>query len=400
LILNKKFYKFIWVAILYFFSGLPLGFFYVFLPVFFRIQGIDLVKIGFFSSAGIFWSLKPFWAPIIDKYFYKKTWISLALLGISISLLCLVHFQANSNLFFIFLFGLTFSSAVLDTALDGFIIEWIEPENLGNVNGIRVSFYRIAMIFSGGLLTALSQYLKFDFIFYFLSFLTFSGAISVFLSSALKVKPIGKKILSLKEQYFYPLLDLFKRSHIFLIFIFIATYKIGDALLGGMVYPFWVDKGFSRLEIGLISGTLGSIFSILGSLIGGYYTSKWGVKKSLLIMGIFQALSNLVYAISALPFIEKKIIYFASITESFTGGLGTASFITFLTFLCKKEFSSTQYAIFSTLFSLTLVIGRSISGLGAKYMGYFWFFLITFFIALLPLLLISYIFKTPEYNKI
>ncbi len=392
--LNKRYF---WISFLYFFSGLPLGLFYTFLPVYFRTKGIDLVKIGLLSSAGIFWSLKPIWAPILDRYFQKKTWIAIALWGLSFSLLGLKFSPLSSSSFVIFLFSLTFFSALLDTALDGFTIEWTPPEELGRVNGLRVSFYRIALIFSGGILTAVSQYLKFSFIFIFLACLTFLAGVLVFFHKDLEVN-IKKEPVSFKEQYLLPLKDLFQRADFLLIF-FIATYKAGDALLGGMVYPFWVDKGFSRVEIGLISGTLGSIFTILGSLIGGHYTSKWGLKKALIVLGLFQAFSNLFYGIAALPWVSRYFVYVASIVESFTGGLGTASFITFLTALCKKEFSSTQYAIFSTLFSFTMVLARSISGVGAKFLGYATFFFVTFFVALLPILLIPRVFRKIRFES-
>ncbi|MCS7279025.1 MAG: MFS transporter [Thermodesulfobacteriaceae bacterium] len=390
------FQTYFWIAFLYFFSGLPFGFFYTFLPVFFRINGLDLVKIGLFSSAGIFWSLKPLWAPLLDKYLSKKFWMGIALWGISGSILFLSSTSLEDPRFIFLLFSLTFFSALLDTALDGFIIEWVLPEKLGKANGIRVAFYRIALIFSGGFLTALTQYLEFKIIFYLLSFFTFLAGNLIFFSSSLSLKPIKNFNYSVKEHYLVPLMELFKRPSVAILLLFIASYKIGDAFLGGMVAPFWVDRGFNRVEIGFLAGVLGSGFTILGSLVGGYYTSRWGVKKALLIFGFLQALSNLGYTIGALPFVKKEFIYLASIIESFTGGLGTASFLTFLTFLCKKEFSATQYAIFSTLFSLTLVLARTLSGWGAKTLGYAPFFFLTFLIALIPLLLIPKLFRINE----
>lgn len=391
--MEDKIKRLFWITILYFFAGLPFGFFYTFLPVFLRMQGVDLVKIGLISSAGIFWSLKPLWAPLIDKYLYKSFWISIALFGIALSVGLLSLFSPTSSLFLLFLYTLTFFSALLDTALDGFIIDYIPKDNLGKANGFRISAYRIALIFSGGILVALSEFLNFKPIFLILSFLCLFMALLIFLNRELKIESFSSLSLNLIQQYVDPFKDLFKREKILIIFLFVALYKIGDALLGGMVYPFWVDRGFSRLEIGFISGTLGSIFTIFGSLIGGYYTGKLGLKKALLIMGFLQALSNLGYTIVAYPEIDKSWVYIASIVESFTGGLGTSAFLTFLTSLCRQGFSSSQYAIFSTLFSFTLVISRTLSGLGAKTLGYFAFFGLTFLIALLPLLLIPIILK-------
>jgi len=386
---NKKLF---YIGFIYFFSGLPFGFFYTFIPVFFRSEGIDLKTIGLFSIAGLPWSLRLLFAPFIDRYFYKSFWMGLSLIGISISIFVLSFFTPATFSFFIFLFFLTFFSTLFDTASDGFVVEWIPSEILGKANGIRISAYRISLIIFGGGIVAISHYLGFKIIFYILSIVTLLSSIFLISNSFLKVS--SKRFsISFASQFIDPLKEILKRDRVFLLLFFVLTYKIGDALLGAMVYPFWVDRGFNRLEIGLISGTLGSLFTILGSLLGGYLTSLWSIKNSLLILGLFQSFSNLGYTMASLPYLPKETVYFASLFESFSGGLGTAAFLTFLTNLCKKEFSSTQYAVFSTLFSLSLTFSRTFSGYGVSYLGYTYFFLITFFISLPPLFLIFWIIK-------
>lgn len=386
---NKKLF---YIGFIYFFSGLPFGFFYTFIPVFFRSEGIDVKTIGLFSIAGLPWSLRLLFAPFIDRYFYKSFWMGISLIGISVSIFALSFFTPATLLFFIFLFFITFFSTLFDTASDGFVVEWIPSEVLGKANGLRISAYRIALIIFGGGIVAISHYLGFKVIFYILSIITFVSGIFLISNSFLKV--ISKEFpISFGSQFINPLKEILKRESVFLLLFFVLTYKIGDALLGAMVYPFWVDRGFNRLEIGLISGTLGSFFTIIGSLLGGYLTSLWSIKNSLLILGFFQSFSNLGYTIASLPYLPKETVYFASLFESFSGGLGTAAFLTFLTNLCKKEFSSTQYAVFSTLFSLSLTFSRTFSGYGVSYFGYTYFFLITFFISLPPLFLIFWIIK-------
>lgn len=138
--------------------------------------------------------------------------------------------------------------------MDGFIIDYISKEELGKANGLRISAYRVALIFSGGILVALSEFLNFKPIFIIFSLLCLSMALLVFLNGELRIKNSSSLNLNIIEQYLAPFKELLKREKIFIIFLFVALYKIGDALLGGMVYPFWVDRGFSRLEIGFISG--------------------------------------------------------------------------------------------------------------------------------------------------
>ena len=79
-------------------------------------------------------------------------------------------------------------------------------------------------------------------------------------------------------------------------FLFVLTYKLGDASMGPMVKPFWVDRGLSVAEIGLISTTLGVALSVAGALCGGAFTSRVGIFPSLWMLGLAQAFSNLGYA--------------------------------------------------------------------------------------------------------
>ena len=80
---------------------------------------------------------------------------------------------------------------------------------------------------------------------------------------------------------------------------FILIFKLGDASMGFMVKPFWVDAGFSATEIGLVSVNIGLALSIAGGLAGGWYTDRVGIFKALWVLGLFQALSNLGYAAAA-----------------------------------------------------------------------------------------------------
>lgn len=396
---NKK--KLIYIGLIYFFSGLPFGFFYTLIPVFLRTEGVSLTDIGLLSLAGLPWSLRLLFAPFLDRYLYKSFWMGLSLIGMSASILSFVFFyqtflEFNLTVFFS-LFSLTLFSSIFDTSADGFVIEWVEKENLGKANGIRIGAYRTALIIFGGGLVAVSHYLGFNLIFYLLSLWTFLSGCYLLINPSIRYR-VSQKSLSLKDQFLDPLYELLKRSNVFYIFLFVLTYKLGDSLLGAMVYPFWVDRGFDRLKIGLFAGTLGSILTIGGSLIGGYLSSRWSIRKSLFVLGLLQAVSNLGYTLASLPFAPKESIYVASVIESFTGGLGTAAFLTFLTNLCKKEFSATQYSVFSTLFSLSLTLSRSVSGLLATNLGYTLFFALTFLLALPAFVLIPKVTRDLSRN--
>ncbi|RUM88329.1 MAG: arabinose ABC transporter permease [Thermodesulfatator sp.] len=385
------------VALLYLAEGLPFGFVYVTLPVYLRTQGVNLVKIGLLSLAGLAWSLKPLWAPLVDRYGRKYFWMvgALLALALSVTLLSLVPPAGKPYLLLVFL--CTFSSATLDIAVDGYTIELLDEEELGPGNGVRVSAYRVAMIGSGGGLVALAHFLRFQpaFLALTVTFLALAGLILLLPDTHLPSS--STKTQDLYEQYLLPLKDLLQRPYAPLLLLFVLTFKIGDATMGSMIYPFWVDRGFSKLEIGLISGTLGSLATIAGSLVGGGLVRALGLFRALWMLGLTQSLSNLGYAYAALPSSARWTVYAASLVESFTGGLGTAAFLAFLMRLCRRDLSASQYALLATLFSLSFNLSRALGGLGAEAWGYAGFFFFTFWISLPPLLLIPIVFRAlPE----
>ncbi|MCZ7565719.1 MAG: MFS transporter [Burkholderiales bacterium] len=190
---------------------------------------------------------------------------------------------------------------------------------------------------------------------------------------------------------FGALLELLGRPHIVPVLLFVLIFKLGDASMGFMVKPFWVDAQFSATEIGLVSVNIGLGLSIAGGLAGGWYTDRAGIFRALWVLGLFQAISNLGYAIAAsvipygapgeLELWHRAVMYSASAAESFTGGLGTAAFLAFLMAIVDKRHSATEYALLSSVFALSRSLAGWASGYGAQELGYAQYFLLTFFLS-------------------
>lgn len=191
---------------------------------------------------------------------------------------------------------------------------------------------------------------------------------------------------------FGALMELLKRPGIVPVLIFVLIFKLADASMGFMVKPFWVDSGFTATEIGLVSVNLGLGLSIAGGIAGGWYTDRAGIYRALWVLGLFQALSNLGYALAAgiipaaatgstLLLEHRMLLYSASAFESFTGGLGTAAFLAFLMAIVSKQRAATEYALLSSVFALSRSLAGWASGVGAQEMGYSAYFLLTFFLA-------------------
>ncbi|HVE48088.1 MAG TPA: MFS transporter [Casimicrobiaceae bacterium] len=201
---------------------------------------------------------------------------------------------------------------------------------------------------------------------------------------------------------FGALMELLRRPAIVPVLAFILIFKLPDAAMGFMVKPFWVDAGFSAAQIGLVSVNIGLGLSIAGGIVGGWITDRIGIFRALWILGLAQAVSNLGYWIAAgvlpippvpgaLPFTHQAMLYAASATESFTGGLGTAAFLAFLMAIVQKERAATEYALLSSVFALSRSVAGWVGGLGASAMGYGNWFLLTFFLAIPAYLLLPWV---------
>src|SRR3989442_1085583 len=110
-----------------------------------------------------------------------------------------------------------------------------------------------------------------------------------------------------------PLEQFFARPGFLAVAAFVLTFKLGDMAIGPMIKPFWVDRQFTPVQIGLVPGTLGVVATIGGALIGGSLTSRWGIFRALWVLGIFQAVSNLVYAAAAALPPNAALMYVASL---------------------------------------------------------------------------------------
>ena len=86
-------------------------------------------------------------------------------------------------------------------------------------------------------------------------------------------------------------------------------------------------------------------------------------------------------------------LYFAIIVDNLASGLAGAAFIAFLSSLTSVSFTAVQYAIFSSLMTLTPKILGGYSGTIVSNIGYPQFFLMTTLIGLPILILVVWVAK-------
>jgi MFS transporter, PAT family, beta-lactamase induction signal transducer AmpG len=377
--------KLTWVAILYFAEGFPFGLLFDAFPVYFRTHGVSLADIGLISLAGLPWTLKFLWAPAVDLWGKRRSWIVICqgLLAVDIGLFLLLEPAQSSGTLWTLLIALAVFSATQDIAIDAYTIELLDESEMGPANGVRVGTYRVALICAGGVFVALAGLIGWR--------AAFATAAMLLAGSALLSSRAPETSLAqpLKESWttvlehgvIGPLQGFWQRPGVVYVMLFVLTFKLGDMALGPMVRPFWVDRHFTPLQIGAIPGTIGVVSTIAGALLGGRLTKTWGLFRALWLLGIAQAASNLAYAAAATLPPSQPLMYSASVIESFCGGLGTAPFLAFLMSVCEKTQAATQYALLSALFGLTRSLSGAFSGVVTQSVGYATYFTATFFLA-------------------
>ncbi len=372
-----------WIGVLYFAEGLPFGIAYDVWPVYFRVHGVSLAEIGLMSLLSLPWTWKVLWSPLVDRWGTRQQWIVPALLTLAAASACLVVLDPSdpSVVLWIAMLVFTTASATQDIAIDAYAVDVSTGDDLGPINGTRVTTARIALLAGGGGAVALAGLVGWVSVWWALVLLFLVMAGAAFVSPRVELSRSERRRIR-------PVLAWLLRWEMVPVVLFVLLYKVGDSTLGRMVKPFWVDRGYSMAEIGLISVSLGVILTILGALAGGWFVKRRGVVSALWWLGLAQLVSNLGYVAVAAVQLPRESIYVASVVESFTQGLGTAAFLSFLMSLCSKEHAATQYAVLSALFALTRDVGGALTGFGVEGLGYAGFFAVTTALALPGLALI------------
>jgi len=355
--------------------------------VFFRLRGVSLVDIGLLNLIALPYTFKFLWAPVLDRFGTRRQWIITCQVGIGLLILlfALLDPTAISPIVWVVLLTVAALSATQDVAVDAYVIELLGEKEYGPANGARVAAYRVAMIVAGGLLLALATPLGWPTVF------AIGGGCMLLLALVSLTVPSVPRADIAREPIWQPVRELLQLPAAWAIGLFVLTFKLGDQALLPMIRPFWVDNGYTPQQIGFVLVTIGMGATIAGAVVGGALTSKMGTFRALWVLGLVQALSNLAYYVAAVGGAPPSLLYSAAVIEQFTGGMGTAAFLTFLMALCDRRYAATQYALLSALFRVGAITAATISGFATVRLGYATYFLLTFGLALPAFALLPFV---------
>ena len=374
-------------------GGLPFLLVFSTLTAWLRDDGVSRSAIGFFAWIGITYSIKVFWAPVVDRVplpgltkwlGQRRSWIFVGQAGIAIGLV-LMSLVGSADLVVLSFCALlvAFSSATQDVAIDAYRIEAVDEEFQGAMSATYIFGYRLALLAAGAGALYLAEYFDWSFAYQAMACLLILGVVTVLLID----EPLNNRdqLFSDQSQAWLPrfikavvdpFTEFFVRNGHFalIILLFIAVFRLSDIAMGIMANPFYLDMGYSKTEIANVAKVFGFFMSIAGAAVCGVLVVKWGVYRCLLIGAIAVASTNMLFA--GLSLLEPELRWLAIVisADNLSGGFAATAFVAYLSGLTNRAYTATQYALFSSLMTLPGKFMSGFSGLVVDSQGYFIFF--------------------------
>lgn len=385
------------VLFLGFASGLPLALTGGTLKTWLAREQVDISTIGYFSWVGLSYSLKFLWSPLLDRYTLfkvgrRRSWMMATQIAIMASLLFLGTLSPLNNLSLMAIMAvlIAFFSATQDIAIDAYRREILSNQELGLGSSLNIYGYRIAMLVSGGLGIGMvgNEFwpISWGQLYFLMAAIMGIGLLTTFLAPEPKLDSPPPK--SLYQAAVEPFAEFLRRPGAAYILLFVLLFKLGDALAGALLQPFYVQMGFTNADIGLVAKVFGTASSLVGLFFGGIAIYYIGIYRSLWVFGILQAISTAAFAV--LTFTGNALVPFAAVIvfEDISTGMATAAFVAFMAALSNKKYTATQYAILSSVATLGRTFFSGFTGDLVKHLGWANFFYACALIAIPGLLML------------
>jgi len=411
-----------WVPTLYFAEGVPYVAVMTISLIMYKRLGLSNTDITLYTSwLYLPWVIKPLWSPFVDMLKTKRWWIitmqlliGAALAGVAFTIPGPWWLQGSLCFFWL----MAFSSATHDIAADGFYMLGLDQHEQAYFVGIRSTFYRIATIFSSGLLVGLAGALQvltrnitysWSLVFYLMAGLFI--ALWLYHSWALP-KPAEdgerqqRSIAGIVNEFSQTVVTFFQKPQVWAGICFMLFYRMPEGLLAKVSALFLVDAGhngglgLSDGEYGLVQGTVGVIGLTLGGILGGIVASRDGLKRWLWPMVMAITLPDLVYVyLSYVMPSDLLVINVCVFIEQFGYGFGFSAYMLYLIYYSMGEHKTSHYALCTAFMALSMMIPGLFAGALQEAVGYQAFFLIVVAACSLTYIVTAFLKIDPEFGK-
>jgi MFS transporter, PAT family, beta-lactamase induction signal transducer AmpG len=381
-------------------SGLPFGALAEPLFAWLTESGLGKTEIGLFALVSLPYSLKFIFAPFVDRlplpWFSRRLgrrrgWALAAQLLLIATLTGLGSTSPMGGLgaTAVLALAVAFASAMQDTVIDAYRVEILEERALAAGAATATFGWRVGQVGAGAGGLILGDLLPWSAVFAIMAGAIMVGIVTILVAPEPRVRSteqslalearaqawivrrralprwIGTAAAWLWAACVCPFLEFTERRGWFAVLLFILLYKFGDAVLGVMKVPFFLETGFTKTEIAEIVKLFGFVATVVGGLIGGVVVARLGIMRGLLVCGVAMALSNLVFVLQAWVGPDLGVLALTVSVENITTGMGMTAFVAYMSSLCNVAYTATQYALLTSL----MAMGRTVLSSGAGWLA-------------------------------
>ncbi len=386
-----------WVPSLYLAQGLP--FFAVMQLTQYMLQdrGMAMDDITHWTAAiGFAWVFKPLWSPFIELASSKKKIVVLFELlgGVALGLVAVaMQMPFWFSAVIAMLAVVAICSATHDIACDGLYIASLDEKGQSQYAGWTGTFFNAGRVIAIGGLVTLAGVIatRSGVVTAWTAIFALLGAMMIGLglynwwalppgANATSTKTSARDIAATLAEV---IVEYFRKPGIWVCVLFIILFRAGEAQVQ-TIGPLFLRAarelgglGLSTVELGTVYGSAGTVAFIVGSIAGGYFTARLGLKRAILPLILAVNLPNIVFYLLALyqP-TSLAIIGVALGAEMFGYGFGFVGLILYMMqVVAPGKYQTAHYALSTGIMQLGFTLFKGVSGDVQMALGYQNFFL-------------------------
>ncbi|MES2129295.1 MAG: MFS transporter [Pseudomonadota bacterium] len=374
--------------------------------IMFKNLGMDNGRAAQYSSMLILaYTIKPLFAPFVEMYRTKKffvlcaqTLVGLGFAGIALAMSLPGYMAMLMALFW----AMSFIGATQDIASDGVYVTSLDQRTQSLYCGIQSLSWNIGPIVASGGLVYLSGKLHAEvfhhdptvfgpewidawrIVFFIVAAITLLMA-----AWHARVMPDGARATDTPASVadaWRILLDsfvtFFQKRDVWRMVAFAFLFRLSIGFLEKIGPFFMVDPaakgglGLSNELLGIIYGTYGLAAVLLGSLLGGLFVARRGLKSTLFLLCCAVNIPNVTFLIMSVAMPTSLFAIGAGVViEKFFFGFGSVGFMIYLMQqLAPGKYTTTHYAFGTGLMGLCGMLTGVVSGHLQEAMGYVSYF--------------------------
>lgn len=348
---------------------------------------VSNTTIGVMSYVALPYLLKFLWAPFIDRFPLpllgrRRGWILFMQLAMAVAIACLALQSPAITLLPTAICALiiVFFSATQDIAFDAYRTDVALPSERGPAAAATNLGYRTAAWVASAFALLVADHFGWR-----PAFLILAAVMTLFCVATWRAPEPEypqHSPRSLRESVVMPLRELLASPGTATLLAVVLLFKIGDAFAQKLFTPFMLDIGFSKTELALIVKGLFTGGALLGAVLGGVFMVRLGLVRSMLLFGVLQAVTNLLYCVLAAAGKSYPLMAAAVLIEHVAGAMGNIALVALIMALCDVRYSAFQYALLSSIALLPRYGLGYPAGWVADHGGWYTYFVVSFFMAL------------------